>query len=63
MTTPQLTSLIVTSELRHPRALGSGAVIPVGVVRDLKATRESAPRFSLPVVRELPIRAARAFAR
>ncbi len=54
MTTTQLTSLIVTSELRHRRALGSVAGISAGAVRDRKATRETTPLVSSPVVRELP---------
>ena len=62
MTTTQLTSLIVTSELRHRQTLGVG-VIPAAAVRDRKAMRETTPRFSTSVVRELPFRAARAFAR
>ena len=63
MTTPHLTSLIVMSELRHPRTPGSVAGIPAGADRDRKATRETTPRFSLPVVRELPFRAARSLTR
>ncbi len=62
MTTTHLTSLIVTSELRHRRALGSVTGISAGA-RDRKAMRETTPRFSTSVVRELPFRAARAFAR
>jgi hypothetical protein len=54
MTTTQLTSLIVTSELRHRRSLGSVEGISAGAARDRKATRETTPLFSSPVVRELP---------
>ena len=62
MTTTHLTSLLVTSELRHRRTLGSVGVIPAAA-RDRKAMREHVSPFSSPVVRELPFRAARSLAR
>jgi len=62
MTTPHLTSLLITERRAERGRRGRGGV-SVGAFGDLKATREiQTPSFSLPVVRELPPRVIRSSA-